>query len=66
MKSYLKWVEWECAPLPRHEDMGEHKRQSWMRHQVRYKDVKNDHTSSGTQVQGHVSEQLLGGVAHEL
>ena len=31
-----------------------------------YREVKNDHTSAGTQVQGHVVEQLLGGVAHEL
>ncbi len=33
---------------------------------VVYKDVKNDHTSAGTQLQGQVAEQVLGGVAHEL
>ena len=31
-----------------------------------YKDVKNFQTSSGTQVHLHESEQVLGGVAHEL
>jgi hypothetical protein len=31
-----------------------------------YNDVKNDHTSAGTQLQGQVLEQLFGGVAHEL
>jgi hypothetical protein len=35
LKAYLKWVEWECAPLPQHEEMAEHQRQSRMRHQVR-------------------------------
>lgn len=30
-----------------------------------YKDVIHDQTSCGTQEQGHVLEQLLGGVAHE-
>jgi len=30
------------------------------------KDVNQDQTSSGVQVQGHVVEQVLGGVAHEL
>ena len=33
---------------------------------VVHKGVKNDHTSSGTPVPGHVSEQLLEGVAQEL
>jgi hypothetical protein len=33
---------------------------------VVYKDVKNFHTSAGTQVHLHVSEQVLGGVAHVL
>lgn len=33
---------------------------------VAYKDVKNVHTSSGTQVHLHESEQVFGGVAHEL
>ena len=31
-----------------------------------YRAVKNDHTSAGTQLQGQVVEQVLGGVAHEL
>jgi len=31
-----------------------------------YNDVKNDHTSAGTQLQGQLLEQLFGGVAHEL
>ena len=31
-----------------------------------YSAVKNDQTSAGTQLQGQVVEQVLGGVAHEL
>ena len=31
-----------------------------------HNDVKNDQTSAGTQVHGHVVEQVFGGVAHEL
>ncbi len=30
-----------------------------------YNELKNDHTSPGTQLHGHESEQVLGGVAHE-
>lgn len=30
-----------------------------------YKEAKNDHTSCGTQVHLHESEQVFGGVAHE-
>jgi hypothetical protein len=33
---------------------------------LRQNDVNHDQTSSGVQVHGHVLEQLLGGVAHEL
>jgi hypothetical protein len=35
IKDYLKWVEWACTPLPKHEKMTVHQRQTWVRKQVR-------------------------------
>lgn len=35
LKDYLKWVTWECAPLPSHEKMTINQRQTWVRQQVR-------------------------------
>ena len=40
LKDYLKWVTWECTPLPCHAGWTEHKRQTWVRQQVR--DAEND------------------------
>ena len=54
LKAYLKWVEWECAPLPQQEEMSEHQRQSWMRHQVRdiERECKRERREAGTTVIG--------------
>ena len=35
LKDYLKWVEWECAPLPEHQHWTEHQRRTWVRKRVR-------------------------------
>lgn len=35
LKDYLKWVEWECTPLPKHAKMTIHQRRTWVRQQVR-------------------------------
>ena len=35
LKEYLKWVSWECTPLPEHEGMSRQQRQTWVRHRVR-------------------------------
>jgi hypothetical protein len=35
LKRYLKWVEWECTPLPNQAMMTEKQRQTWMRQEVR-------------------------------
>ena len=35
LKDYLKWVSWECTPLPSQRNKTEHQRQTWMRKQVR-------------------------------
>jgi hypothetical protein len=35
VKDYLQWVEWTCTPLPKHRKMPVHRRQTWMRKQVR-------------------------------
>jgi hypothetical protein len=35
LKDFLKWVEWECTPLPSQADMTEAQRQTWMRKAVK-------------------------------
>jgi hypothetical protein len=35
LKDYLKWVSWECTPLPSQQGWVYHQRQTWMRKQVR-------------------------------
>jgi hypothetical protein len=35
LKDYLKWVEWECTPLPSQENRTQSQRQTWVRKQVK-------------------------------
>ncbi len=54
LKDYLKWVTWECTPLPSHAGWTEHQRQTWIRQQVREaeRDAKKKRKATGNTVIG--------------
>ena len=54
LKDYLKWVTWECTPLPNQVEWSTHKRQTWIRQQVRAVeiDAKEERKESGRTVIG--------------
>lgn len=35
LKDYLKWIDWQCSPLPHQQSMTISQRQTWMRKQVK-------------------------------
>ena len=54
LKNYLRWVTWECTPLPNHAGRTMHQRRTWLRQQVRdaEKSAREKRKSSGGSVIG--------------
>ena len=54
LKDYLKWVTWECTPLPNQAGRTVHQRRTWIRQQVRdaERDAKEKRKASGASIVG--------------